>query len=191
MWNSSGSQKLCGCQCYTIIIILKLKIFKSLEYYWFLPKLSGFWKKVNYRVSRCHHILEKEGPLCKIMHGDVYFKFFITIFALILMSLLSTAGGNSHCFKLIHSRLVMMQKCHHISECYIFKFHVCKLLKALPQEFRQAFEVWKEIKVLLMSCFHWIKAFYIGTLISGKIKGIRMTSKLRTHAPTHRGVGKQ
>lgn len=48
----------------------------------------------------------------------------------------------------------MTQKCHHISERYIFKFHECKLQKALPQELRQEFKVWKEIKVLLMSSLH-------------------------------------
>lgn len=70
------------------------------------------------------------------------------------MSTLSEAEEKIHCFRLMHSRLVMTQKCHHISECYIFKFHVCKLQKALPQELRQAFKVGKEIKVLLMSSFH-------------------------------------
>lgn len=154
MWNSSGSQKFVAANVYSNnntqnknLLIFRI-LLVSAKAKWLLKKKSvvEFLTVIIF--------LENRALCVKLCMATFISTFFKTIFAIILMSTLSKAGEKIHCFKLIHSRLVMMQKCHHISECYVFMFHVRKFQKAVPQELQQAFKVWKEIKVLLMSSFH-------------------------------------
>lgn len=124
IWNSSGSQKIVAANVYNNnnprnknLLIFRI-LLDSAKAKWFLKKksIADFLTIIIFLENRALCV-----KLCMVTFISTFFK---TISAIILMSTLSKAGEKIHCFKLIHSRLVMMQKCHHISKCYIFMFHV-------------------------------------------------------------------